>query len=158
MSLRKEGVLGAFSQTTLRITVDYDQSVEVMREAGKYKDADIDITTEHFLPQRSGIVKLKAILALFGRPLESEEILVELKKAHLRAGILAELLAVGAQHPGAQRKYAIIALGSVWVASDDRRNGPLVPDLWSLGPDRRLDLDWFDFPWDGSYRFLAFRE
>ncbi len=68
---------------------------------------------------------------------------------------LHELLPVGAQHPGKQREFPIIALGSKW-------QGPCghwyVPYLGRWRGERGLRLRWFGSAWSESCRFLAFRK
>ncbi|MCL5004154.1 MAG: hypothetical protein M1352_02700 [Patescibacteria group bacterium] len=143
------------TQTTLKLRVDYDQSVEVVVKAGKFDYANSDVTSKNFPSQRKGQANLEAVLVQFDRYMESDEVLAELDKMGMRAGTLAELLALGAQHPNQQREYPIVALGSVWRASVGNRS---VPYLWGHSSHRGLYLPWFDDRWHQGYRFLAFRK
>ena len=147
--------MSTLTQTVLKISIDYVQSLEAMVRAGKYNYANDDITAANFPPQGSGKARLEAILVQFGRYVDSDEVLAEMEKNGLRAGTLAELLALGAQHPNAQKEGDIVALGSVWqFPGGDRR----VPYLWDDGSERLLSLYWFGRGWGGRCRFLAFRK
>lgn len=142
-------------QIRFNLTVDYDKSVEELVQAGKYDRSDRDISSKNFTAQGRGTAQLEAVLVHLNRYAESDEVLAELAKGRLCAGTLAELLALGAQHPAAQRENPIVALGLVWC---DPYGSRYVPVLDSGGSGRGLNLYWFGGGWDHSYRFLAFRE
>jgi hypothetical protein len=56
-------------------------------------------------------------------------------------------------YPEEQRKFPVVALGSVAEVRGERN----VPDLYRRGAERDLNLSWLDGDWIGSCRFLAVR-
>lgn len=133
--------------------VNYDLSVESLVAQGKYDWKNADINSKHFQTIRKGEATLNLELVHLNQVLTSEEVLKELDKRGLRSAELHELLSFGAQYPEEQRKYPIVALGSVWQSqwSGDR----LVPCLWDDGDRRFLCLGWFDGRWYEDVWFLA---
>ena len=85
----------------------------------------------------------------------SDEVLKKLEKLGLRPATLPELLAFGATYPNKQRKFPIVALGSVWRYWEGYR---FVPYLWENGARRDLGLGWLERGWDAYYRFAAVRK
>lgn len=146
--------MSTLTQTVLKIEFDYGQSVEPMVKVGKYDHANRDITARSFPSQGKGTVQREIVLFHPDCYVGSEEVLAEMDKMGLRAGTLAELLALGSQHPDEQRQSPIVALGSVWRGPDGFR---YVPYLWGSGSSRGLGLDWFGLRWDDRSRFLAVR-
>ena len=86
------------------------------------------------------------------RDASTEEVLAEMDKRGLRPVLYEELLAFAKAHPDEQRKYPIVALGSVWVDPDGFRD---VACLNEDGDERSLGLSWYDDDWRGFCRFLA---
>lgn len=108
--------------------VNYDLSMESLMAQGNYGWKNSDINSKHFQTARKGEATLNLEVVHLNQQLASEEVIAELKKRGLRPAEIHELLFFGAQYPDEQRKYSIVALGSVWRG------------------------------WHGSYRFLAVRE
>lgn len=147
----KQAVENAF-----RLTVDYDLSVEDMVKFGKYDWANSDITSGHFPVARQGKSEVKAELVHLNRCFSSgDEVLNELDRLGYRPADLAEDLAFGAAYPEEQRKYPIVALGSVWQYPDGGRD---VVYLGVRAGDRELDLRWLGDDWHEGWRFLAVRK
>lgn len=84
------------------------------------------------------------------------EVLAEHERQAVRPAIFPELLAFAAKYPDEQRKFPIVARGSVAVLGGDRR----VACLRSDGRERGLGLRWLGagVGWGRSYRFLAVRK
>ena len=148
-------VTGAFP-----VTVDYAHSLDQMIAAGKYDSVNPNITDQHFpLPSIPTGLTTKADLKLelvhLNRTVSSNEAIAELKQKGLRPATIHELLAFGATYPEEQRKYPIVALGSVWQRWDGYR---FVPYLSSDGDRRGLDRSFFGGGWRAGCRFLAVRE
>ena len=136
------------------LNLDYGQSVEEMVKAGRYDYVNDYITGENF-PVESGLAQVEAIMVHPNRFMSSEDVISLLDRKGLRPATMVELLAFGAQHPDAQRRFPIVALGSVWTISDGNRH---VGCLWEDPGDRGLHLYWFDADWAAPYRFLAVRK
>jgi hypothetical protein len=136
-----------------RLPVNYDFSLPEMIAAGRYDWANSDITAKRFPTAETGTKEIVVEVAHFGCNMSSEDVVKELAKRGLRPANLAELLAYGAAYPEEQRKYPIVALGSVARVFGWRG----VPYLFEVGSERRLSLDWWGGGWGGRYRFLTVR-
>lgn len=138
------------------VTVDHTLSRKEMISAGSYDSVNSDITEKHFArDKKEGKEKVDPELIHLDKQMSSEAVLAELKHRGYRPATLSELLAFGSTYKNEQRKYPIVALGSVWrYWSGDRR----VPCLWGDAGRRGLGLDWFGLDWSGHCRCLAVRE
>jgi hypothetical protein len=140
---------GKFVATTIDffpVSVDYTRSVEEMVRVGEYNWSNPDINRKNFPLQIRGKIEVKVGLIRFNRYVASDEVLRELDKQGLRAATLPELLSLGEQHPGLQRQFPVVALGSVWHRRcEDRR----VACLWGHSDCRKLGLDWLESRWYG---------
>ena len=136
-------------------TIDHSKSLNEMIVVGKYDWVNNrDITAEHFLV--SGKRKYKIVFELlhFNKSVSSDEVIAEAKQRGLRLAKIEELLAFGEKYPEEQRKFPIVALGSVWKGWDVVL---CVPFLWIAGDERILNLDSFGYHWPKYYHFLAVR-
>ncbi len=138
-----------------RLVVDYNQSLAEMIVRGKYDWVNFDISEKHFPVARRGTDELELQLVHLNRAVSSDEVLRELEKLGLRPATLPELLAFGAAYKEEQRKYPIVALGSVWLGGFGRRD---VAYLCGGASERYLDLDWFGHDWGLGWRFAAVRK
>lgn len=138
----------------MRVTVDYSQPLEEMIAAGRYGRVNSNITEENFPIKGSGKVDLNLELVCFNKYISSNEAIAELKKLGMRPATLPELLAFDEKYLEEQRKYPILALGSVWRDWDGRN----APCLWDGSDGRRLRLYWIEVVWGGDCRFLVVRE
>ena len=147
------------------VTVDYTQTLAQMIAAGNYDSVDSGITDKHFplpsiptgLPLSTGSgqatkADLKLRLFYINRSINSNDTIAELKQKGLRPATLPELLAFGATYPEEQRKYPIVALGSVWRRWFGYR---LVPCLYGNDVRRFLLLRYFFSAWLEDWRFAA---
>ncbi len=138
----------------MQFLVDYGMTLEQMIAAGNYDWKNDDITAKRFPLSGTGKVAFEPKLFHFDRDISSENAIKEMEKDGLRPAKIEELLAYGALLPEEQRKYPIVALGSVAEVYGDRD----VAYLSRGGSRRRLDLDWFDVDWRGGCRFLGVRK
>lgn len=135
------------------LTLDYGMSLEQMIAAGQYDWMNSDITKERFPIVGSGVVEFECKLFHFDRNVSSEEATRLIIADGWQPAKIEHLLAFGAAKPEEQRKYPIIALGSVAEFADGRCVSCLCRD----GAKRRLHLGWRHGGWGGDYRFLAVR-
>jgi len=143
------------AENCYKVLVDYGQTLQQMIANGKYDYANSDITSGNFPMTGNGKQEVVVKLVHFGRDMASDAVLKEFEARGLRAATLPELLAFGATYPEKQRKFPIVALGSVWRDRDgDRR----VPCLGRSGSERELDLSWADYGWSDYCRFAAVRK
>lgn len=144
--------LVAKGQAKFAVQVNYDRSIEDARKDGNYDWENSDITSKNFPTTRKGTVHVVVRLIHFGCEISSEDAIAEMDKLGLRPAETHELLDLSAAHPDLQRKFPIIALGSVWQDHDGYRS---VPSLGRPGFWRRLYLSRFDGRWNARCRFAA---
>jgi hypothetical protein len=137
------------------VTVNYDLSLEEMIAAGRYDWKHYDITAERFPLQGEGQVEVEITLVHIGRDMSTDNVLKELDARGLRSAKIEELLALGADQPELQRKFPIIALGSVWCGLGGGRN---VVDIATDYAGRCLRVRWYESDWAGIYRFVTVRK
>jgi hypothetical protein len=137
------------------LKVNYDLSVESLVAHGKYDWKDEHITSKDFPTTRKGEVVLETELVHFDKVTTYEEVIAELKRRELRPAELHELLTFGATYPKEQRKYSIVALGTVRQYWDSERDAVY---LSRGGDGRSLILIYFGIRWGERCRFLAVRE
>lgn len=137
-----------------KVIVDYDRSVEEAIKAGKYDRINYEITSKNFPSNRKGTVETEIILFHPNRYILYKEVICELGKSEFRPAELPELLAFGATYPDVQRKFPVVALGSIWQRPHSCGN---VPCLYSHyhSITRTLSLRWFNDGWIPRYRFAA---
>lgn len=148
--------LNAFS-----VTVDYAIPLKDAVAAGRYHwnfGVYRNISSKNFPAIRSGTEKTVIILVHLNRngDIKLEDVIDELDKEGLRPAELRELLAFGAEHPKVQRKFPVVALGSVWQDPDGHRNVPSL-DMDFMGA-RTLNLYWWSSGWGSNTRFAAVRK
>jgi hypothetical protein len=141
----------------LILSVDYRQTLEQMIAAGQFGWANSAITAKHFAAQGDGTAEFEARLFLFDRGSSSEGAVEAMHGADPTTpwipAKIEHLLAFAALYPEEQRKYPIIALGSVASADGPRQ----VPYLYSDEARRHLHLSWWALDWPDDARFLAVR-
>lgn len=143
---------------TFLVRVDYAQSLDAMIAAGRYDWKNDYITAKRFKLEGDGNVEFESCLFHFDRYIESPDAVKAIEAADKdnpwSPGKIEHVLSFGAFFPEEQRKYPIIALGSVATISGRRS----VPVLWESGTGRNLDLPWWSSGWHDDYRFLAVRK
>src|ERR1700733_12272386 len=140
------------------LTVDYSKSLQEMIAPGHYDWINPSITPKRFPISGTSDVQFEVKLFHFDRFISSEEAVEAIKaedpQRPWEPAQIEALLAYGAQNPDEQRKYPIIALGSVAELSGHRS----VPCLNRSGDDGRdLYLYWWDSGCYDGCRFLAVR-
>jgi Tfp pilus assembly protein PilZ len=140
------------------LVVDYAETLEQMIAAGRYDWVNSDITATRFPIVGSGVKKFEFKLDHPNRNISSKDevrrvLKIDTAKPWMPAKIEHQL-SFGKQFPEEQRKYPIVALGSVVKLSGHRR----VPGLWGNDAGRGLDLFWWEGDWRGRCRFLLVRE
>lgn len=139
------------------VTVDRDKKLKAMIEAGRYDYANSDITDKHFPVEGSGQSQVEIILRHYDKVMSKDAVLADLDKDGLRPATIEELLALGADTKtrDLQRKFPIIAFGSVWRGLFGYR---YVAFLDGNGSERYLSLSWFGFDFYEFCRFAAVRK
>jgi hypothetical protein len=135
------------------LRVDYGRSVEEGVKAGRYDLVNPHITSHNFPTKRKGVVEIRVELVHFDIYISTDEVLHEFNWMGYRPADLRELLAFGENYPEVQRKFPVVALGSVWRRWDGHR----VPYLLGCGSLRYLGLG-TDYSWFRLYRFAAVRK
>ena len=138
-----------------RVAIDRSKSLGAMIEEGRYDWTNSDITAAHFPVKGDGIRESDLFHVHLNCSVSTEEALAALDARGLRPVTIEELLAFGATFPEEQRKFPIVALGSVWQLLDGRR---ACAYLHGGAGGRRLHLYWLGGGWDSSCRFLAARK
>lgn len=138
------------------VNVNYDLSLKKAVKAGKYDWTDSNISSKNFPSKRKGAADVEVIFVHFDRDITSNEIIRELDSQGLRPVELPELLAFGAKFPEIQRKFPVVALGSVW----QRPSGSCHCAFLDVGSaDKRgLFLRRFDDEWSRRCRFAVVRK
>lgn len=156
--LRDEFTLTKVAQAVaelITLTVDHSRTLAQMVTAGHYDWANDNITVERFRVSEEGDGEYQAKLFHFNRNILSEVAVKEIKAEGWGVARIEHLLAFGEKYPEEQRKFSIIALGSVCVVFGDHYLGRLGEDA---GGRRYLDLYYWGEVWTDSCRFLAVRK
>ena len=153
-------LVSPFISEILRVTIDYDMSLEDMKAAGKYDWSNSNINAVNFPPPLGGWgkgkIKVDVGLACFNRFTELEEVLCEFEADGWRSGVLPELLAIGAEYPGKQIEFPVVEVGSVWP--DLKRGGKRGVYLRRGNKERGLAFIWLDHGFPGFYRIIAVKK
>lgn len=150
----EERVKSVPAETFNLLTVPADVSFAERIARGQYDWINDNLTEKRFPVTADQIGEFEWKLFHFDCNISSEEAIRHMKKEGYDAGAIGHILVFGEQYPEEQRKYPIIALGSVALLV--LRRG--VPALWGGGGGRELRLLWFGFDWSPGYRFLGVRK
>ena len=142
-------------KATYRVAVSYQLGLAEMVKRGKYDWVSSGITPENFPLNGKGEVAAELVLVHFDKYVTSEQARARMKDQGLEPARIEHLLALGETNPELQRKFPIVALGSVVVFAD---GGRLVPCLSGDADERRLHLSGESGDWNDGCRFLAFRK
>lgn len=149
--------LGRIVPDTFRFTVVAGQSLEAMTTAGRYDWVNSNITKELFPIADHDCGDFEGRYFHFGRKISSEEAVQRIEKEDPNnpwsRSRLPQQLSFGAKFPEEQRKFPIVALGSVAEVEGGRR----VPYLDGSGSHRGLRLYGWGGDWLPAVRFLAVR-
>ncbi len=115
------------------------------------------ITEKHFPLQ--GVGQREVVLELVhpNKEATTKEVLEQLNSLGMEPAKIEHLLAFGAAYRHVQKKFPVIALGSVWVYDFGHRYCPYLDFHDSR---RELNLGWSDDidHWNDDCRFLAVRK
>lgn len=155
---RKQFGLGPLVPELIILTVDYGLTLEQMIAVGNYDWKNDDLTDKRFPIKGDGVQEFEACLIHPNRSISSEDCIQLIKDTDKtnpwEPAQTEHLLAFGAKYPEEQRKFPIIALGSVGEVDGNRG----VPCLDEDGSKRGLHLPWFGGGWRARCRFLAVRK
>lgn len=146
------------------LVVDYSKTVAQMIVAGKYdwkNSTHIKVDVKDFpLPVES--IGKKVVYTVkffhFDRDMPSKDIIDEMAKSGYCPAAIAELLTVGKDNPKLQRRFTIVAFGSI-LRDDD--GGRVIPAIGSGNGGRGLaTLNFEGCCWNCkfNYLFLAVRK
>ncbi len=141
-----------FITHTFMVPVDETISVEEAIKLGKFDWANDDITSKTFPKLKDGKkVDKEVAIFHFNKSISSKDAIAEMDKAGYKPATIQDLLGLSVKEPNLQRKFPIVALGSVCKLCGRRR----VAYLSESGSRRRLSLDWFVEDWRARYRFAG---
>ena len=129
-------------------------SLKDMIAAGHYDWVNDDITEKRFPMPKDFVLGTEPKVFHFNRDISSEKAIALMDADGYRPATIFDLLDYGAKNPEEQRKFPIVALGSVAEIRGDHRVACLGRD----GSERNLSLQWFDGGWGAHCRFLAVRK
>jgi hypothetical protein len=158
--LRKLLQLGPQIPEVIILGVDFSRTLETLITAGKYDYVNSDITAARFPIEGSGIEEFEFDLFHPNRDISSDDAIKEMKEDKndparpWEPAKIEHLLVFGEAHPDVQRKFPIVALGSVAEIDGDRH----APFLNEGGSKRHLHLYWSGNDWNARYRFLRVRK
>lgn len=146
----------SFITHTFMVMVDETQTVEEAVKAGKFNWSDDDIVSANFSKPANGQKSEKEIVLFhFDKGMSSEAVIAAMDKAGYRPATILDILGLAVKEPDLQRKFPIVALGSVCGLAGVRR----VAGLCGCARGSGLSLNYFDDVWHrGNYRFAAVRK
>lgn len=121
---------------------------------GSYDWVNGDINEKRFPHDATTIGEWEWKLVHLNRDISSDDAKLAVEVDGFTCAKVEHLLAFGEAFPEEQRKYPIVALGSVCEVHGARR----VLALWRDDSKRSLDLHWWDGDWCSGYRFLVVRK
>ena len=120
------------TEGTFPIKIDYSKSLDEMISVGHYK-GHIPEMIKGYPLSGEGVHEKKLILVRIDGEMYIDSVRIVFMQRGLRAAYLEELLALGEQHPDLQRRFPIMALGSVWDCP--HTGASMVPSLYRHGPE-----------------------
>lgn len=140
---------------TFTVLVDETLSVEEAIKLAKFDWFNDDITPKTFPKPKNGKKGDKEVAIFhFGKDISSEDAIAKMDEVGYRPASIWDLLGLAVKEPNLQRKFPIIALGSVCELNGLCR----VAYLREVGGRRELDLVWFDEYWNDRCRFAGVRK
>jgi hypothetical protein len=136
------------------LPVDETKMVEELVKEGSYDWNNPDIASKNF-PVRSNRKTITDIfLFCFYKIMLSEEVVAEMNKVDCAPASIWTLLSLGASLPVLQKKFPIVALGSVSGLGYYARVG----FIGRFDMQRDVGLDYLNSSWNKQCRFLAERK
>lgn len=140
---------------TYTVTVDETMSVEDLVKLGEFGFDNPDITTERFQSLKKGQKLDKEVFLLhFNKDMSYEAVIDQTDKFDFKSANVWDLISLAMKEPDLQRKFPIVALGSVCGLGVNRR----VPCLSEGSSGRSLCLDRLIGDWGNRSHFLAVRK
>jgi hypothetical protein len=136
------------------VTVDYTKSIAEMIKAGKYHHVDRNIKDMDIPVNEEGKVGVEILIIDFRCRTFTLPIFQQwMDDFNLRAATLPELLALGETFPEVQKRYPIVAFGTIWQEAT-------VPCLHAEGNKRELLEAIYSRTreWNRGYRFAFVRK
>ncbi len=133
------------------VEIDYSRTLAQMIAAGKYYAANVSIDDRFFHIQGEGKKKVVLEIVRFHWAISGDEARSLIQKRGLQPARLEHLLAFGAAYPLEQKKYSIVALGTVWKSGKDK----FTAFLYYGVKLRWLRLNWGVDEWEADFAFLA---
>ncbi|PCI20879.1 hypothetical protein COB64_01310 [Candidatus Wolfebacteria bacterium] len=144
---------------TLIIELDFLSFSEVM-DSAKFAFVDESINADDFSSKATGSSRKDTVLVIyFGRIMSSKSVIAKMSYAGIYPGTSNPLFVVGAQYPELQKKYPIVALGSV----DETKMLPVLEynsritneEEAKTMDERDVILVAWDGQWAAEARFIA---
>ena len=122
---------------TFKIEVDGAKSFQELIEKAKFDWINPDVNEKNFpIKQKTKhIVTIK--LFNFNRFISSEEVIKNIKKNGFRPAFIEELIVLATNYPDLQKKFPVVALGSMWNKGN---NHFTVPEIYWHGPGHSLSI------------------
>ena len=144
-----------FIVDTFTVMVDETLSVEDAVKEGNFDWSNDNINSTNFPKPANGQKSEKEIAIFhFAKTMSSEAVIAEMNKAEYRPATIWELTGLAKKEPDLQRKFPVVALGSVCELRGDRR----VAGLYGDAGGRGLGLYCFGVDWSDRCRFAAVRK
>ena len=166
MSLEGQSIK-LIEEGVFRVKID-DQTIEEMIKVGHYDHIESEvisiITSKQYFPVTKREIGEKEIYLVhfdlseppLGHRISTEKVLRELDKKGFRPAELPELLALGVQYPDLQRKFDIIALGTICsIPTGLGFNFRYGFSLWSNYDEQRFSVTNLSNDWISSDYFAA---
>ena len=138
---------------TSKQIVNYDRSIKDSVKAGKYDWTNDNITDANFPSKEKGEREVEFGVFHFNKTMMSDDVIAKMKLEGFRPATMKEELAYGEKNPEEQRKYPLVALGSVASLVGSRQVGC----LYESSSGRRANLNYYVSVWRGRFRFLGVR-
>jgi hypothetical protein len=142
------------TEESFDVRVDYSQSLSQMIAIGGYDKVSAEINARNFRLERSGFRPVEMLLVQPYSAVSPLELVAMMKPRRFCPAFIEELLALGKEQPGLQRKIPIVALGSGRIIHGRRH----VVCLAGGSASRSLALAVIYRRWSIYYRFAFVRE
>lgn len=133
------------------VTVNYDITIEEAVEKGEYDVSESLKILSCFQTEEKGEKDVTLKIISFDRKIKSKEVLAIISETNFRPANFRELLSLGENCPGMQRKNKIISL-IPGIFSE--RGSECVPVLWGVSNIRCLNIFLYETEWDMGHYFL----
>lgn len=151
--------INTFITHAFKCLVDETQEVEDAVRAGNFDYVSSDITNENFPRKNYGWkMKKEIILFRFNTRMSFGEIVNAMDKTGYKPATVFDLISLAVEKPSIQKKFTIVALGSIREVKRYRQKNRFVTCLRRTPPDkndRRLELEYFGLGPADDYRIAG---